>query len=134
MAGGAALLLILSIIGLAMTGKNNKIEQKRAFLWIMGIATYTPFVFNSAGWFVTEFGRYPWLVYGLQTIADGVSPTTTVGQMWFTNIVYFLMFSLMGAIMVFYSRKIMIKGPDDIDLSYGKAANSDPFSKEAFGA
>ncbi|MFD1672401.1 cytochrome ubiquinol oxidase subunit I [Agrilactobacillus yilanensis] len=134
MAGGSALLLLLAIIGLAMTGKNSKIENRRGFLWILGIATYTPFVFNSAGWFITEFGRYPWLVYGLQTIADGVSPTTTVGQMWFTNIVYFLMFSLMGAIMVFYSRKIMIKGPDNLDMAYGKSADSDPFSKEAFGA
>lgn len=135
MTGGAALLLILSIIGLAFMGKNSKVENKRGWLWILGIMTYMPFVINSSGWFITEFGRYPWLVYGLQTIADGVSPTTTAGQLWFTNIVYFLMFSLMGAVMVFYSRKIMIKGPDEIDAGgYGKSANSDPFSKEAFNA
>ncbi|GAF39580.1 cytochrome d ubiquinol oxidase subunit I [Agrilactobacillus composti DSM 18527 = JCM 14202] len=134
MAGGAALLLLTSILGLFFTRKNkDTIENKRWLLWVLGICTYTPFVFNSAGWLITELGRYPWLVYGLQTIADGVSPTTTAGQLWFTNIVYFLMFSLMGAVMVFYSRKIMIKGPDDDGAGYGATANNDPFSKEAFG-
>ncbi|WP_416353828.1 cytochrome ubiquinol oxidase subunit I [Agrilactobacillus fermenti] len=137
MAAGAVVTLILSILGLAYTrpGK-DRIENKRWLLWLLGIATYCPFVVNSTGWFVTEFGRYPWLVYGLQTIADGVSPTTTAGQLWFTNIVYFLMFSLMGSIMVFYSRKLMIKGPDNLESAgydNGDASKkTDPFSKEAF--
>ena len=30
-----------------------------------------------AGWFTTEIGRQPWVVYGLLRTADGVTPALT---------------------------------------------------------
>ena len=34
-----------------------------------------PYIANSAGWMLTEMGRQPWIVFGLQKTADAVSPT-----------------------------------------------------------
>ena len=34
-----------------------------------------PFVMNTAGWLLTENGRQPWIVQGLQLTKDGVSPS-----------------------------------------------------------
>ena len=34
-----------------------------------------PFIINTAGWVLTENGRQPWIVQGLQLTKDGVSPS-----------------------------------------------------------
>ena len=39
-----------------------------------------PLFSNSMGWIFTETGRQPWLVFGLLTTANGVSPGTTVAD------------------------------------------------------
>ena len=77
-------------------------------------------------------GRYPWVVYGLYTIADAVSPTTTAGQLLFTNICYFLIFTLIGwRDDLLFTSRFGRSGPDgDLNTDYG--VNSDPFAKEAF--
>lgn len=111
--------------------KKDTIENKRWLLYLTGFALWMPFIANTAGWFITELGRYPWVVYGLYTIADAVSPTTTVGQLLFTNIVYFLIFTLLGGVMIYYSHRVLVNGPDGpLDTNYGVA--KDPFAKEAF--
>ncbi|WP_056989380.1 cytochrome ubiquinol oxidase subunit I [Lacticaseibacillus camelliae] len=111
--------------------KKDTIENKRWLLYLTGLALWLPFIANTAGWFITELGRYPWVVYGLYTIADAVSPTTTAGELLFTNIVYFLIFSLLGGVMIYYSHRVLVKGPDGpLDTDYGVA--KDPFAKEAF--
>lgn len=126
---GGMLCALLAIIGLFLTRKKkNTLENQRWFLWILGICTFLPFVLNSAGWFITEFGRYPWIVYGLYTIADAVSPSTTAGQLWFSNIMYFLIFTLLGGFMIYYSAKTNRKGPDAID----QIDSTDPLSGGAY--
>ncbi|WEV42398.1 cytochrome ubiquinol oxidase subunit I [Bifidobacterium sp. ESL0682] len=105
--------LVLSILVLWFTRKSkNTLADSRWKLWILGICTYLPFVGTTGGWLITELGRYPWIVYGLQTIADAVSPTATVPSLLFTNIVYFLLFCLMGGVMIFYSRRVLHQGPE----------------------
>jgi cytochrome d ubiquinol oxidase subunit I len=36
--------------------------------------TYAGWIATLAGWYVTEIGRQPWLVYGLLAAADTVAP------------------------------------------------------------
>ncbi|MCT6810403.1 MAG: cytochrome ubiquinol oxidase subunit I, partial [Bifidobacterium sp.] len=91
--------------------KKNTLFTSRWKLWIMGIFTFAPFAATTSGWLVTELGRYPWLVYGYQTIADGVSPTSTVPNLLFTCIVYFLLFLVLGGVMIFYTRRTLHQGP-----------------------
>ena len=114
MAGFGALFALLSILGLIWTRpKKNTIENKRWFLWILGISTFLPFVANTCGWFITELGRFPWTVYGLFTIADSISASTTTGELWFTNIMYFLIFSTLGAVMIYYCKRQLDMGVAD---------------------
>ena len=36
-----------------------------------------PFLMNTAGWFLTESGRQPWIVQGIMLTKNGISPTVT---------------------------------------------------------
>ncbi|GAF36322.1 cytochrome ubiquinol oxidase subunit I [Lentilactobacillus farraginis] len=137
MAVSAGLFGLLAIIGLWLNReKSNAIMRQRWFLYVMGICLWLPFIVNTAGWFVTEFGRYPWVVYGLLTIADAVSPTSTVVGLLFTNIVYFLIFASLGAVMVILSHRVLKAGPDSV-LTDGysskpeKSSDVDPYEMGA---
>ncbi|BDR53587.1 cytochrome ubiquinol oxidase subunit I [Bombiscardovia nodaiensis] len=103
---------LVSILVLWFTRKKkNTMWKSRWKLWIMGILTFAPFLATTSGWMITEMGRYPWIVYGYQTIADAVSPTSTSGKVLFSCIIYFLLFLLMGSVMIFYTRRVLHQGP-----------------------
>ncbi|MCH3973760.1 MULTISPECIES: cytochrome ubiquinol oxidase subunit I [Bifidobacterium] len=132
MALSAAISGLASILALWFTRKGKgdgtgTLMNYRWLLWIMGACTFVPFIGTTGGWLITELGRYPWIVYGLLTIADGVSPTATVPGLLFTNIVYFLLFLLLGAVMIFYSRRVLYQGPDgegELPVRQSKAAKA----------
>ncbi|KRK81021.1 cytochrome D ubiquinol oxidase subunit I [Companilactobacillus nodensis DSM 19682 = JCM 14932 = NBRC 107160] len=131
MTGIDLLIMLVAFFGVIWSRKKkDTIENKKWFMVIVGLTLWVPFIGNSAGWFITEFGRFPWIVYGLFTIADAVSPTSTVGTLLFSNIVYFLLFTLLGGVMIWYSRQTLHHGPY-YEMEDSKQ-NVDPFAKEAF--
>ncbi|AZZ60779.1 cytochrome ubiquinol oxidase subunit I [Oenococcus sp. UCMA 16435] len=116
MSGGGVFIALICLLGLFFSRpKKNTLLKKRWLLWSLGFSTFLPFIVNSCGWLITEMGRYPWVVYGLQTVSDAVSPTSTVAGLLFTNIVYFLLFSFIGVFMFYYSRRVLQAGPDQAD-------------------
>lgn len=135
MAGSGALIALVCILGLFFSRKKkNTLLQQKWLLWVLALVTFLPFVANTCGWLITELGRYPWVVYGLQTIADAVSPTTTAAAVLFTDCVYFILFAFLGAFMFYYARKTLKAGPDVVDQEEGYQQQAgqtiDPFSKE----
>jgi cytochrome d ubiquinol oxidase subunit I len=46
---------------------------------------------------MTELGRQPWIVFGLQKTAEAISPNVTAGTVLFSTIAYTLLY---GALMV----------------------------------
>jgi cytochrome d ubiquinol oxidase subunit I len=135
MSGAGALFALLAIVGLFFNRKKSQlIMSQRWFLYILGLCLWLPFIVNTAGWFITEFGRYPWVVYGLLTIADAVSPNVSVASLLTSNIIYFLMFAGMGVVMIVLCHRTLKAGPD-IENTDGYAAGDtdlDPYSKGAF--
>jgi cytochrome d ubiquinol oxidase subunit I len=127
MAFGAGVLILVALAGLFFNReKTEQILKQRWLLWIFGIFTFVPFVINSAGWLVTELGRYPWTVYGLFTVADSVSPNATVSSLLFTNIIFLLTFGLLGISMIMFSRRVLHNGPDEVEyesLAKAKSRN-----------
>lgn len=87
LAGGGVLLFLLGVRCLwYCRKKKDTLSELRWLLYILGFALWLPFNFNTAGWYFTELGRYPWVVYGLYTIADAVSHTTTAGTLLYSHI------------------------------------------------
>lgn len=129
MAGFGSLMALLSVVGLFLLRKDKLLEM-RWLLIIFAFCTAAPFIANTSGWLITELGRFPWTVYGLFTIADSVSPSVTANQLLFSNIIYFLLFVLLGSVLVFLVQRTTKYGPyvEDHDAT----SDVDPLSKEAF--
>lgn len=135
MAAFGTLMLGVSALGLFLTRPKKPIlYEKKWMLVIVALTTIAPFLSNTFGWIITEQGRYPWTVYGLFKIKDSVSPNVSVASLLFSNTVYFLLFSALGAMMVYLVIRELNKGPEheEVLLQNLKQSSIDPFEKGAF--
>jgi len=72
MVGVGLLMLAASWLG-AWWLRGNR-EPPRSWLRLMVVMTFSGWVATLAGWYVTEIGRQPWLVYGVLRTADAATP------------------------------------------------------------
>ena len=133
MAGFGAWIILVSFVGLLMTRKKKETLYKRRWmLWALALTTFVPFIANTAGWFITEFGRYPWTVYGLFTIQQSVSPNVSVTSLLISNIVYFTLFTTLAIVMIGLVKRQLQNDPTQMQ-GHGYADKIlDPFDKGAF--
>ena len=81
---------------------------------------------------MTEFGRFPWTVYGLFTIQQSVSPNVSVASLLTSNIVYFLLFTSLAIVMIYLVVRQLRKDPMSMDQPQFAEKILDPFDKGAF--
>jgi cytochrome d ubiquinol oxidase subunit I len=78
----------------------RRLFHTRWMLWILLLAMPFPFIANTAGWFTTEIGRQPWVVFGLLPTTLGSSFTLSSGNVLFTLIGFAGMYLLLGLLVV----------------------------------
>jgi cytochrome d ubiquinol oxidase subunit I len=103
----------IAIMGLAflLWLWGRRLFLSRWMLWILMLATPFPFIANTAGWFTTELGRQPWVVYGLLHTAHGSSTTLSPGNVLFTLIGFAGMYLLLGLFYVILVVYEALRGP-----------------------
>ena len=113
MVGAGTLMFLLAAFGLwkaARKGVPSAPWYLKAMLWAIAL----PYLANSAGWIFTEVGRQPWIVFGLQRTADGVSPSVGVGELLFSLIAFTLVYGVLMMADVVLLKKYAAAGiPDD---------------------
>ena len=71
---------------------------------------------NTAGWMLTENGRQPWIVQGLQLTKEGVSPSISTTDVWISLGVFVLLYGVLAVVdatlMIRYSRKSLDPVPE----------------------
>ena len=109
-------LLLLSAISFLFL-RNNRLEETpwllRAVFWSLPI----PYLANSSGWIVTEMGRQPWIVFGLQRVEQAVSPTVSSSEVWTSLIGYTLLYGILAVVGVHLLKKFARKGPENAEPS-----------------
>ena len=108
MAYSGTLVFLLAVLGIWLLWR-KRLNGARWFLWLGVWAAVLPFVMNTAGWMLTENGRQPWIVQGLQKTAQGVSPSVSATMVWISLSVFVLLYGVLavvdGTLMIRYSRK-----------------------------
>ncbi len=89
----------------------QRLFRTRWMLWILLLATPFPYIANIAGWFTTELGRQPWIVFGLLHTVQGSSTTLSSGNVLFTLIGFAGMYLLLGLVYVFLVIFEALTGP-----------------------
>jgi len=117
MAGlGTLMILVMGLAALLLWRK--RLETSRTMLWVLMLAFPFPYIATTAGWVVTEFGRQPWLLYGLLRTTQGGSPTVNAGQTAFTTLGFSGIFVVLGILFLFLVGRELAHGPE----SHGQQA------------
>jgi cytochrome bd ubiquinol oxidase subunit I len=107
---GLGMLMILVGLWSAWLRWRGGLYQNRAFLTLVMCMGPSGLIALLAGWFTTEIGRQPWVVYGLLRTADA-SSNHSVSQMTLTLVLFVVVyFSLFGAGFG-YMMRLVRKGP-----------------------
>ena len=89
---------LVLLIGLWGLWRRKRLATSR---WFLRVALWTiplPFLINTAGWVLTENGRQPWIVQGLQKTADANSPSVGTTTVVVSLIVFVLLYGLLAVV------------------------------------
>ena len=105
--------LFIAIMGLAflLLIWRRRLFQTRWMLWILMLATPFPFIANTAGWFTTELGRQPWVIFGMMRTVHGASPLLSPGNIIFTLLGFAGIYLLLGLLYVLLVTFEALRGP-----------------------
>ena len=112
MVGLGMLMLLLALAGLWLRKGNQLYENK----WLQRFALFmgpSGFIALLAGWFTTEVGRQPWVIYGVMRTKDALSPVSAE-QVGLTLIIFVVVYCIVFGIGIYYMLKLMHKGPEFI--------------------
>jgi cytochrome d ubiquinol oxidase subunit I len=125
MVGLGLLMIAIGAVG-AFLWWRRKLFDATWFLRPITNAWPLGFIAIVAGWWVTETGRQPYLVYGLLRTVDAASPVA-FSAVLFTLILFVLIYSSVFSMGILYINKLIEKGPE------GKAISPDADPDESVG-
>src|SRR6266542_3034537 len=120
MAYTAVLLFLVGVWGLWLI-RRRKIAAATWFLRAAIWAAVLPFLMNTAGWLLTESGRQPWIVQGVQLTKHGVSPSVSTTSIVISIALFaalYLALALVDLVLTLrYARKEIPAAPAGGDVS-----------------
>ncbi|AWK88718.1 cytochrome ubiquinol oxidase subunit I [Azospirillum thermophilum] len=112
MVGIGLLMLAVAVVHLVLRF-SGRLYRPGWFHW--GLVGCMPigFVAILAGWFTTEIGRQPWVVYGLMRTADGVTPSLTGVAALVSLLTFVIVYAIIYSAGTFYLVRLLRIGPQD---------------------
>ena len=109
MVGLGLLMIAVSWVGVWLLWRRRLFEsdwylRPLRHIWPIGFITIL------SGWFVTEVGRQPWVVYGILRTDDALSPVAG-WAMAVSLILFFLVYGIVFSGGIYYINRLIVKGP-----------------------
>ncbi|MFK3691040.1 cytochrome ubiquinol oxidase subunit I [Agrobacterium tumefaciens] len=109
MVGLGMLMLLLGVVGLALRSMRRLFSQ-RLFLRFATVMGPSGLIALLAGWYTTETGRQPWVVYGVMRTEDAVSNHSALA-LSSTLVVFVVVYFTVFGLGISYMLKLVGKGP-----------------------
>jgi len=124
MVGLGLLMIATGLTGLVLFVRKRLFDTWWFQYWCMAL-TPAGFVAVLAGWFVTEIGRQPYIVYGVLRTGEAASPVlgTPIAISLLAFIITYVFVFGAGS---YYILTLIGKGPDSRDHAYGDHGVSNP--------
>lgn len=116
MVGLGILFILVSVAG-AVQVLRGRLETSPRLLKSLTWMIPLPFVAVIAGWFVTEIGRQPWIIYGMMRLDEGMTPSLSGGMVLATLIGYITVYAIVFSAGLIYLRQVIVAGPDPVQDS-----------------
>lgn len=112
MVGLGSTLSAVALLGAWLAWKRKPVSAHRAFLKLLVVCGPLGFLALEAGWFVTELGRQPWIVYGILRTKDAV---TQVPHLQIPFLLVSVLYCVLGVIVVWILAVHVISDPTTRD-------------------
>jgi cytochrome bd ubiquinol oxidase subunit I len=117
MVGLGMLMIATGVIALVLYFKKRLFDTRWFQLWCMAL-TPAGFIAVLAGWFVTEIGRQPYMVYNVLRTADSVSPVQA-GPIAISLAAFVVVYTFVFGAGSYYILRLIGKGPETQEDPYG---------------
>jgi cytochrome d ubiquinol oxidase subunit I len=101
---------LVALLGAALVWR-GRIESaswwQRLVLWSIPL----PMIAIQLGWTTAEVGRQPWIVQGLLRTGDAVSKVVPASQVFFSLVLFSILYLLLGGLWLYLLRKEIVHGP-----------------------
>jgi cytochrome d ubiquinol oxidase subunit I len=114
MVGAGMLIILLSLYALFVV-LGELYDKSGRFFKLLPLAIVLPYIANSSGWLLTEVGRFPWVVYGLVKLEDGLSIAVSPVELLITLIGYTLVYGVLILVTIYLLTKYAKAGPAATD-------------------
>ncbi|MCL5030613.1 MAG: cytochrome ubiquinol oxidase subunit I [Bacteroidetes bacterium] len=108
------LFILLTALGSIQLYRNKLWESKkllRIFIWAIPF----PIFACELGWITAEVGRQPWIVYQVMRTKDAVSTSIVPGDLFFSIILFFLIYLFIGSLYIYLLVKEIKHGPELVE-------------------
>ena len=107
-------LIGISLLGIFFWWRGTLFKHKW-LMWIFVFSVLLPQIANQIGWITAEVGRQPWIVYGLLRTSEGLSKVVEAGQVWFSLILFTLIYIGLFILFIYLLNEKIQHGPEDVD-------------------
>jgi cytochrome d ubiquinol oxidase subunit I len=117
MVGLGMLMIATGVIAIVLYFRKRLFDTRWFQYWCMAL-TPAGFIAVLSGWFVTEVGRQPWIVYGLLRTSDAVSPVAGT-PIAISLAAFLLVYVFVFGAGTYYILRLIGKGPETDETAYG---------------
>ncbi|MDP1880194.1 MAG: cytochrome ubiquinol oxidase subunit I [Parachlamydiaceae bacterium] len=103
-------MFLISIFGILLQRK-NRLYNHPWLLRAMVVSAIFPHLANQAGWYCAETGRYPWIVYNLLRISEGLSKAVTANQVLGSIILFGVLYFILFLLFIYLLNEKIKHGP-----------------------
>jgi cytochrome bd ubiquinol oxidase subunit I len=92
--------------------RKGSLFTSRWMLRLLVVSVLFPQIANQAGWVTAEMGRYPWIVYHLLRISEGLSKSVKAHQVLGSLILFSFLYLLLFLVFLYLLNEKFKHGPD----------------------
>jgi len=104
------LIFMIAVLG-AWFYRRGTLDRHRWFLWTAIVNISLPFLAAIGGWMLTEYGRQPWIVYGLLETAKANSPSVSTTWLGISLGMFVLLYVILLAVDLWLMRRYAQRDP-----------------------
>jgi cytochrome d ubiquinol oxidase subunit I len=106
------IMLIVTVMAIIMWRRNTLFTHK-GMLWVLVFSVVCPQIANQAGWVTAEMGRYPWIVFNLLRISEGLSKSVTANQVLGSIIMFSIVYFFLLVMFIYLLHQKIQHGPEE---------------------
>ncbi len=85
--------------------RRRGMEPGRMLLMLIAASSPLGFLAVEAGWMVTEFGRQPWIIYGVMRTSEAVTPREGIGLLLLVFVLVYVVLAASTAFLLLGRRQ-----------------------------